>query len=143
MAGILLRFGAWLPVVLFIGMLPVLFVITRFTLREYNWLNQTTEARRRASYFDWMLTERESAAEMRLFSLGDIFRQSYQGIRAGLRSERAVLAKSQAFAELTAAAVALLSMGVVMLWMLRRLALGEVSLGKLPSYTRRSARRRG
>jgi ATP-binding cassette subfamily B protein len=130
MAAILLRFGAWLPVVLFAGMVPVLFVVTRFTLREHAWLNQNTEARRRTSYFDWMLTDREAAAEMRLFSLGDIFRQAYQGIRGRLRSERAALARSQAFAELIAAAVALLSMGLVMLWMVRRLLAGEASLGQ-------------
>jgi ATP-binding cassette subfamily B protein len=130
MAVILLRFGAWLPVVLFVGMLPVLFVITRYTLREVSWLNQSTEARRRASYFDWMLTERESAAEMRLFSLGDLFRGSYQGIRARLRAERAALSRGQALAEVAAGTLALLSMGLVMLWMLRRLVAGQASLGE-------------
>jgi len=130
MAVILLRFGPWLPVVLFVGMAPVLFVITRFTLREYNWLNQNTEARRRVGYFDWLLTDRESAAEMRLFSLGDVFRGAYQEIRKRLRTERAVLARSQALAELMAGTVALLSMGLVMLWMVRRLVVGEASLGE-------------
>ena len=130
MAAILLRFGPWLPVVLFAGMLPVLLVITRFTLREYHWLNRSTESRRRASYFDWMLTDLESAAEMRLFSLGDLFRASYQNVRARLRSERAALARGQAFAELAAGAIALFSMGLVMLWMARRLVTGQGTLGE-------------
>ena len=130
MAAILLRFGPWLPLLLFAGMAPVLFVITRFTLREYHWLNQNTEARRRASYFDWLLTDRESAAEMRLFSLGDVFRSGYQGLRKRLRMERAGLARSQAIAELLAGTVALLSMGLVMFWMLRRLVQGTATLGE-------------
>ena len=130
MAAILLRFGFWLPVLLFAGMAPVLFVIARFTLREYHWLNQSTEQRRRASYFDWMLTDREAAAELRLFSLGAPFRSGYQELRRRLRAERGALARSQAAWELLTGAVALLSMGVVMLWMLRRLALGIATLGE-------------
>jgi len=130
MGAILLRFGAWLPVVLFLGMAPVLFIITRFTLREYHWLNQNTESRRRTSYFDWMLTDRETAAEMRLFSLGGLFRTSYQSIRLRLRTERAALTRGQAFAELAAGAVALLSMGLVMLWMVRRMVAGQATLGE-------------
>lgn len=130
MAVILLRFGPWLPIVLLVGMAPVLLVVTRFTLREYNWLNQNTEARRRVGYFDWLLTDRQSAAEVRLFSLGNVFRQAYQDKRKRLRTERAELARSQAVAELMAGAVALLSMGLVMFWMLRRLVMGMASLGE-------------
>jgi ATP-binding cassette, subfamily B, bacterial len=131
MGAILLRFGPWLPLVLLAGMLPVLYVLARFTLREYQWLNQSSAARRRLSYFDWMLTDRDSAAEVRLFSLGDVFRGGYQELRARLRSERAGLARSQALAEVLAGAAALLSMGLVMLWMVRRLAGGQASLGEV------------
>ena len=131
MGVILIRFAWWLPIMLLAGMLPVLSVITRFTFREYTWLNQNTEARRRTSYLDWMVTERESAAEMRLFSLGDPFRQAYQAIRARLRSERASLARSQALAEIIAGAVALASMGIVMFWMLDQLIMGKVTLGEV------------
>jgi len=131
MGVILLRFAWWLPVLLLAGMLPVLFVITHFTLREYGWMNETTKSRRRASYLDWMLTDRDSAAEMRLFSLGNLFRNGYQEIRSRLRLERAALARSQAFAELTTGAIALLSMGSAMLWMVRRFMAGTVTLGEI------------
>jgi ATP-binding cassette subfamily B protein len=130
MSAILLRFGIWLPLMLIGGMLPALFVLARFTLREYEWLNQSSSARRRISYFDWMLTDRDAAAEIRLFSLGDIFRKGYQDLRTRLRSERADLARSQALAEAAAGAAALLSMGLVMLWMVRQLASGRASLGE-------------
>jgi len=131
MGIILLRFAWWLPIVLLLGMAPILFVLIHFTIREYNWQNQNTEAHRRVGYFDWLLTDRESAAEIRLFALGDVFRSAYQEIRKRLRSERAVLARSQALAELSAGVLALLSLGLVMLWMVRRLAAGTVSLGEI------------
>ena len=72
----------------------------------------------------------QSAAEMRLFSLGDAFREAYQGIRARLRSEHARLARSQAFTALIAEIVAFASLGIVMFWMLDRLVLGLATLGE-------------
>ena len=129
MAVILLRYAWWIPAVLVIGMLPVLVVVTRFTVREFTWRNQNTEARRRVDYFDWMLTDRESAAELRLFGLGGVFQKAYQGIRSRLRQERAGLAKSQAGAELIAGGLALLSAGLVMLWIVNRLVMGMATLG--------------
>ena len=129
MAFILLRYAWWIPAVLVIGMLPVLVVVTRFTVREFTWRNQNTEARRRVDYFDWLLTDRGSAAELRLFGLGGVFQDAYQSIRARLRQERAGLAKSQAGAELIAGGLALLSAGLVMFWIVKRLVMGVATLG--------------
>jgi ATP-binding cassette subfamily B protein len=129
MAIILLRFAWWIPIVLIFGMLPVLSVVIRFAIREFSWRNQNTEARRRADYFDWLLTDRESAAELRLFNLGSVFQNMYRGIRTRLRQERADMARSQAGAELIAGFMALLSAGLVMLWIVNRLVVGIATLG--------------
>lgn len=130
MAAILLRYAWWIPAVLVVGMLPALAVVTRFTVREFRWRSRNTEARRRADYFDWILTDREAAAEIRSFGLGNLFRKSYQHIRARLRQERAELARSQAGAELAAGAVALVSAGAVMVWVANRLFTGAATLGE-------------
>jgi ATP-binding cassette subfamily B protein len=129
MAGILLRFAGWLPLALVAGMAPALIVVARSAYREHEWRMRSTETRRRASFYDWIITDRESAAELRLFSLGDLFRQAYQSLRQRLRDERAELLRSQAFLEVSAGVVALLVMGLVMVWMVWRLSLGLVTLG--------------
>jgi ATP-binding cassette subfamily B protein len=129
MAVILLRFAWWLPIVLLVGMAPVLWVVTRFTVREYEWRQHSTEPRRRANYLDWLITDRRAAAELRLFGIGDLFRVSYQAIRARLRADHAALARSQAISELVAGSLALLTAGIVMLWMIRRLVAGYATFG--------------
>jgi ATP-binding cassette, subfamily B, bacterial len=129
MSLILLRFAWWVPVVLILGMLPVLAVVARASVSEYLWQQRSTEARRRTSYYDWLLTDRGTAAELRLFGLGDHFQWSYQAIRGRLRDERAALSRARIGGELLAGSVALLSAGVVMLWTLRRLLLGDATLG--------------
>ncbi len=131
MAGILIRFAWWLPVVLLVGMAPVLAVVTQTAFREHEWQQQSTPTRRRANFYDWIITEREAAAELRLFGLGNSFRQAYQMLRGRLRLERASLVRSQAWMEISAGVVTLLSMGLVLVWMVWRLSLGEVTLGQV------------
>jgi ATP-binding cassette, subfamily B, bacterial len=134
MGIILVRFTWWLPIALLIGMLPALGVIINYTIREYNWRQKSTESIRRANYYDWILTEREAAAELRLFSLGNLFRQTYQDIRKKLREERAHLARSQAIGDMFAGLLALVTMGGATIWMIWRLINGQVSLGDIAIF---------
>lgn len=131
MGAILTRYAWWFPVLLVIGMLPALLVISKTAFKEYEWRQESTEMRRRAHFYDWIITDREFAAEMRLFDLGGSFMQGFQTLRATLRSERAALLRSQALMEAFAGLAALVAMGSVMVWMVWQLALGTVSLGQV------------
>ena len=134
MAAVLLSFGPWIPAVLLVSTLPALFVVARYTLRFHQWRVKNTANERRTRYYDWLLTWHESAAEIRLFSLGNHFKNAFQTLRARLRSERIQLAKEQAFAELAAGGVALLSMGIAMGWMVWQTVQGLASLGDLALF---------
>jgi ATP-binding cassette subfamily B protein len=134
MGIILLRFAWWMPIVLLIGMLPALGVIVQYTVREYNWRHKSATSIRRVNYYDWILTDRDAAAELRLFGLGELFRQTYQDIRKKLREERALLARSQAVGDLFAGLLALATMGGVIVWMIWRLVNGHVTLGDLAIF---------
>lgn len=103
MAAVLLSFGPWIPAVLLVSTLPALFVVARYSLRFHQWRLKNTANERRTRYYDWLLTWHESAAEIRLFSLGNHFKNAFQTLRARLRSERVHLARDQAFGELAAA----------------------------------------
>lgn len=131
MGGILFRYAWWLPFVLVLGMLPALLVVARTAYREYEWRQATTVTRRRANFYDWIITDRGSAAELRIFDLGRVFIQAYQQLRAGLRRERAALLRSQVLLEGFAGLLALLSMGAVMVWVIWQLSLGIVTLGQV------------
>jgi ATP-binding cassette subfamily B protein len=134
MAAILLRFSWWVPVVLLAGMLPALTVIVNYTIREFSWRHKNTQAFRKVNYYDWILTEREAAMELRLFSLGELFRKGYQDVRKRLREEHASLARSQAFGDLFAGFLALFTMGAMLVWMMWRLFHGEATLGDIAIF---------
>jgi ATP-binding cassette, subfamily B, bacterial len=134
MAAVLLPYGAWLPVALVVSTLPALYVVLRHRRRHHTWWQRTTADERRAWYYDWLLTARETAAELRLFGLGDRFRTAYGALRRRLRGERLRLVRNEALARLAANGAALLVAGGAMAWMAWRALQGLATLGDLTLF---------
>jgi len=131
LAGILARYATWMPLLLLASSLPGLLLVGRQILREHQWNHAHTSQERHVRYLDWMLTERNSAAELRIFNLGPTFRQRFQTLRSGLSSGRIRLASQAAAAEWTAGAIAWAGTLAGLGWMLHRTQVGLVGLGDL------------
>ncbi|MEN6313946.1 MAG: ABC transporter ATP-binding protein [Clostridiaceae bacterium] len=134
MAGVLLTFGIWIPILLALSTLPALVVVMRHTLRFHLWRLRNTTAIRKTNYYDMMLTSREAAEEMRLFSLGPHFRNLFSNLRGRLRREKVQLARSEAFSTTVAALIGLASMAVALAWMGLQASRGTLSLGDLALF---------
>jgi ATP-binding cassette subfamily B protein len=134
MLVVLLPFGWWLPLSLLVATLPSVLVVLTHTLRRYEWQRRITETERRAWYYDWALTASETAAEIRLFDLGEYFQNAYRQLRQKLRGENMRLAREQGIAEFTAALLAMLITGGVLAWVGWQAFLGVVSLGTLALF---------
>ncbi len=131
LAVFLAAYAWWLPLLLLGSALPGLWVAAAFVLREHQWRLRNTVNERRANYYDWMITEREGAAELRLFDLGSHYREAFQRIRAELRDGRLGLARRELLTELAANVVAW-GVGLAGLgWMLLRATRGLARLGDL------------
>lgn len=87
-AALLFGYGWQIPLLLFAGTLPGLFISLKTDKRFHSWWKQTAEKRRWLFYFDSMLTHGTAAAEMRLFGLSSRFRSRFQDLREKLRNER-------------------------------------------------------
>jgi len=127
----LAAYAPWLPLLLIGSALPGLWTVGRYVLRQHRWRNANTANERRTRYYDWILTERGSAAEMRLFDLGGHHRGAFQRLRAQLRAGRLALALDEMKAELAAGTIAWLGGLAGMAWMLMRAARGFARLGDL------------
>jgi ATP-binding cassette subfamily B protein len=130
---VILPYGGWLPVALLLSTVPAMAAVLRGTRRYHQWFVRTTADQRRAWYLDWMTTNREAAAELRLFQLGPHLQAQYVEVRARLRTEREALAWSEARVELVASALSLTitaaTMGIL-LWQTldRKLSLGDMAM---------------
>ena len=131
MMGLLATYSKWLPILLLASAVPGIWVVARCVLLEHAWTVQNTPSERRARYFDSVLTERISAAEMRIFSLGDFHRRSFQAIRARLRQGRLALARNETQAELLAGTLAWAGGLGGMAMVLLQARVGRAGLGDL------------
>jgi ATP-binding cassette subfamily B protein len=134
MGALVARFALWLPAALLVSTLPAFFAVLGSSLEYHAWRRARTAEERRTWYLDWLLTAGTSAAEIRLFALGDHFREAYQSLRARLRAERLRLARRQGLAEMGAGASALAVTGASMLWMVWRAVRGLATLGDLALF---------
>lgn len=134
MAAVLTTFGLWLPVGLFVGALPVLYVVARHGLLEQQWRRERTADERRTWYYDSVLTSTAHAAELRLFGLGDFFRHAHADLRRKLRTEWLQLVHRRSVAELGAGAGGVTVAGAAFAWMVWRTVSGVVTLGQLAAF---------
>jgi ATP-binding cassette, subfamily B, bacterial len=134
MAMLLIPYGVWLPFVLVISTIPAFYVVLHFNRRYHRWWEQTTPDRRRAQYYDMMLTHSAVAAELRLFDLGSYFKASYQTLRRRMRVERLTFTRDQGLARLGAGLAGVLISGSALAWMLWRALQGRATLGDLALF---------
>jgi ATP-binding cassette, subfamily B, bacterial len=81
-----------------------------------------------------VLTSGETAAEVRLFNLGDHFKNLYQALRRSLRGERLRLARNESVAEFGAAAAGLALTGGSLIWIALKVMRGALTLGDLALF---------
>jgi ATP-binding cassette subfamily B protein len=134
MAGVLTMFGLLLPLILFASALPAIYVVLKYAQRQHQWFLRRTPDERRSDYFQFILTGRESAAELRLFGLRDYFRGRFDDVRGTLANEKIALARETGMAEFWAGAVSLAMSGVGLLWIAARAAKGQASAGDLALF---------
>ena len=134
--AVLVPYGLWLPLALIAAAAPALAVVVRHNRRYHSWWEDSTPDRRMANYFNILLTNNVTAAEMRLLSLGEFFRESYATLRARLRGERLDLLKKQGIGNVLAGLTGLAVTGFAMAWIIVRALRGAASLGDLGLFYR-------
>jgi len=134
MIAVLIPFGVWLPFALLLSTLPAFYVVVRYSMRSHRWRQRATPDERRAWYYNWLVTSREPAAEVRLFDTGPHFTSLYQTVRLRLRKENLQIAKERGLAELGAGATGLVIGGCAMGWIVWRVVQGKFSLGDLAFF---------
>ncbi len=128
------QYAAWLPVALFVGTLPALWVVSRHNDRYTTWWRNSMARRRWADYLDLVVIYPDFAAEVRLFGAGRPLAEQYQIARKALREERLHLLRRQSVASFGAALLGLLTLGAILAWMARRAFGGPGTLGDLALF---------
>ena len=131
LAGILWTYAGWLPLLLVFTGFPGLLLVARHILSKHHWQLEHTAEERKARYLDWLITDSNAAAELRLFDLGSHLRQVFENIREVLRVGRLRIERRGAATEFGAGLLAWAGSLVGLGWMLHRTLIGKVGLGDL------------
>lgn len=134
MAVILAGYAWWLPLVLLISTIPALFVLFRFILRRHKWRMSRTTQTRRALYYEYLQTSRETLPEVRLYGLASHFRGLFSDLRLRLREEILQLARSEALSRILAGLSGLILAAGALFLMLLDVLKGVLSFGQLAMY---------
>jgi ATP-binding cassette subfamily B protein len=130
-AIVLIPYGYWLPVTLIIATIPTLFLLLKQKLLNYEYTKDTAPDYRKSEYLDWLLTQRESAQEVRLFDLAATFMTEFSNIRAGLRKKKLDLTLRESFVKLATAVSTIIVTICALSIMMFKASKGLISLGDL------------
>ncbi len=131
---VIISYGWWLPLILIAGALPALLAALYWTGRHYAWRKRVTADERRIWYYDWLLTSNETAAEIRLFNLGDHFQSLWRNLRQRLRGELFRMTWQQSLTELAATLLAMVVVVAVLGYMAWQVVRGAATLGVLALF---------
>ena len=134
MTGLLLTFHWAVAAVLVVASLPGMLVRLRYAKELWTWKRDRTETERRAWYKHWLMTSTAHAKELRLFGLGDYFRERYRDLRAILRREVLGMARRRAMSELAAQGSATILVYGSLAFIAWRAFQGEISIGDVVMY---------
>ena len=134
LVAVLVSFGPWLPAILFLSALPVMYVVSTHALEYQRWRRSATQTERRAWYYDFVLTSADHAAELRGFEAGRRFQAAHRLLRARLREEHLNLLWRGRLTEAGATAGSTFVMGTMVAAMAWRAVQGLISLGQLAAF---------
>ncbi len=133
-AAILISYGWEISLLLLAGTLPGLYITLRYNRVFHSWWASTASDRRWLLYFDGMLTHGDAAAEMRLFDLGQTFRDKFQRLRSTLRSEKLSQLRRQSLGKITGNTLTLATAGLAIMWIAFGVYKNTATLGDLAVF---------
>ncbi|HUP01085.1 MAG TPA: ABC transporter ATP-binding protein [Gemmatimonadota bacterium] len=98
-----------LAALLFVAVLPGLFVRLRHSTRKYRWQRDQAPSERKAQYLGWLLVHPGHAKEVRVFGLGSELIGRFRRLRDRLRRGRLELVKRRTLGEIAAQVAAALA----------------------------------
>jgi len=134
MTGLLLSLHWGVACVLFLAVLPGVFVRIKYANRMYRFHQERTKTERQALYINWVLTGDIHAKEVRLFGLGDLLIARFSKLHTKLRHEKLAIGKQLSTADFLAQASATIAVFASFAFIAYRTVHGNITLGDMVMY---------
>jgi ATP-binding cassette subfamily B protein len=134
MTGLLLSLHWGVACVLFLAVLPGVFVRIKYANKMYHFHLERTKTERQALYINWVLTGDIHAKEVRLFGLGDLLIERFSKLHTKLRHEKLAIGKQRSTADFLAQASATIAVFASFAFIAYRTVHGSITLGDMVMY---------
>jgi ATP-binding cassette subfamily B protein len=134
MAGLLITLHWIIAAILFVAVLPGIFVRIHYSNKLFQWQRQRTTTERQASYLNWILTGDIYAKELRLFGLGDLLIERFSKLQKQLRVEKLILSKKQSMADFMAQTSATIAVFGSFAYIAYKTVYGHITLGDMVMF---------
>jgi len=134
MGGVLLFFDWKIFALLVLPIVPRIGIRFYFVDELQRWIERRTATQRKASYYNNLLTNDAHAKELRLFDLGDLFKDRFRTIRQHLLKEKFELAKRRTIAEFSTTILSVIAMWGAYAFIAYQTVLGIITVGDLVLY---------
>jgi ATP-binding cassette subfamily B protein len=134
MAGLLITLHWIIAAILFVAVLPGIFVRIHYSNKLFQWQRQRTTTERQASYLNWILTGDIYAKEVRLFGLGDLLIERFSKLQKQLRVEKLILSKKQSMADFMAQTSATIAVFGSFAYIAYKTVYGHITLGDMVMF---------
>jgi ATP-binding cassette subfamily B protein len=134
MTGLLLSLHWGVACVLFLAVLPGVFVRIKYANKMYHFHQERTKTERQALYINWVLTGDIHAKEVRLFGLGDLLIERFSTLHTKLRHEKLAIGKQRSTADFLAQASATIAVFASFAFIAYRTVHGSITLGDMVMY---------
>ncbi|MDV3353334.1 ABC transporter ATP-binding protein [Leptothoe sp. ISB3NOV94-8A] len=134
MVGLLLTLHWGITSALLVAIIPTVLVRLHYTRRLYAWQRTWTPVERKSAYLSWLLIGDQFAKEIRLFGLGDLFSQRFNGLRSQIYHAKLKLMTWRSLSFLAANVIAGVMVGAIYAFILYQTFQGILKLGDLVLY---------
>ncbi|MGB1249179.1 MAG: ABC transporter ATP-binding protein [Candidatus Promineifilaceae bacterium] len=132
--ALLLAYGWLVPALLTVSTLPGLWLVSRYARHYHAWWEAQTVRRRRATYYNDLLTRRESSAELRLFKLTEHFYTAWSQLFGELVNEELGWISKRLWLDLLLALIAITGIGLAGGYLGWQALTGIISLGDMALF---------
>jgi ATP-binding cassette subfamily B protein len=133
-AGLILMLSKLLIVILLVANIPGIWLRIHYSEKLYNFRREVTPEERRSAYFNWILTGDRPSRELRLFNLGNRFRELFNNSWTILNREEIEIVRRRTIIEIVSGLFKAAAAFFVISYLIRAAGAGTISLGDLAMY---------
>ncbi|HET7011183.1 MAG TPA: ABC transporter ATP-binding protein [Anaerolineales bacterium] len=133
-SALLLRFSPWLALILFLATLPAFVAQSNYADLTFRVISWRAPESRKLKYLEHLLTDYESAKEVKLFGLGEPLLGRYADLFWKFLKEDQVIAQKRSLASLGWGLLATLTYYGSYAWIVFRAVGGTITLGDMTLY---------